>query len=96
MEVHLHNKTKVLDPAGRQDARRALQVPGLRRWRRHLHKAATKAVEVLTTMAIPVELSDRDSLVKSASTSLYNKVVSQYSTLLALLAVDVVLSVAEP
>ncbi|KAG5111863.1 hypothetical protein JHK82_035132 [Glycine max] len=58
-----------------------------------LHKAAVKAVDVLTAMAVPVELSDRDSLVKSASTSLNSKVVSQYSTLLAPLAVDAVLSV---
>ncbi|KAL5706373.1 T-complex protein 1 subunit delta [Ranunculus cassubicifolius] len=61
-----------------------------------LHKASIKAVEVLTAMAVPVELSDRDSLVKSASTSLNSKVVSQYSTLLAPLAVDVVLSVVDP
>nr|GMD38890.1 T-complex protein 1 subunit delta [Ipomoea batatas] len=60
-----------------------------------LHKASTKAVEVLTAMAIPVELSDRDSLVKSASTALNSKVVSQYSTLLAPLAVDSVLSVVD-
>ncbi|KAF9623831.1 hypothetical protein IFM89_005416 [Coptis chinensis] len=46
-------------------------------------------------MAVPVELSDRDSLVKSASTSLNSKVASQYSTLLALLAVDAVLSVVD-
>ncbi|KAM1362401.1 hypothetical protein ACFX15_026906 [Malus domestica] len=45
-------------------------------------------------MAVLVELTDRDSLVKSASTSLNNKVVSQYSTLLAPMAVDAVLSAA--
>ncbi|KAH9802157.1 T-complex protein 1 subunit delta [Citrus sinensis] len=61
-----------------------------------LHKAAIHAVDVLTAMAVPVELSDRDSLVKSASTSLNSKVVSQYSTLLAPLAVDSVLSVVDP
>ncbi|KAL2347198.1 hypothetical protein Fmac_001198 [Flemingia macrophylla] len=38
-------------------------------------------------------LSDRDSLVKSASTSFNSNIVSQYSTLLAPLAVDAVLSV---
>jgi T-complex protein 1 subunit delta len=38
------------------------------------HKASEKAVEVLTAMAIPVELSDREALVKSASTSLNSKV----------------------
>lgn len=61
-----------------------------------LHKASTKAVEVLTAMALPVELTDRDALVKSASTALNSKVVSQYSTLLAPLAVDSVLSVVDP
>lgn len=61
-----------------------------------LHKTSVKAVDVLNAMAVPVELSDRDSLVKSASTSLNSKVVSQYSTLLAPLAVDAVLSVVDP
>ncbi|KOM51802.1 hypothetical protein LR48_Vigan09g046100 [Vigna angularis] len=41
-------------------------------------------------MAVLVELSDRDSLVKSVSTSLNGKVVSQYATLLAPLVVDAV------
>ncbi|CAI9769296.1 unnamed protein product [Fraxinus pennsylvanica] len=41
-----------------------------------LHKAWINAVEILTTMAILVELSHHDSLVKSASTSLDSKVVS--------------------
>ncbi|KAL5987637.1 T-complex protein 1 subunit delta [Asimina triloba] len=61
-----------------------------------LHKLSIKAVDVLTAMAVPVELSDRDALVKSAATSLNSKVVSQYSTLLAPLAVDAVLSVVDP
>lgn len=61
-----------------------------------LHKTAEKAIDVLTAMAVPVELSDRDSLVQSASTALNSKVVSQYSTLLAPLAVDAVLSVVDP
>lgn len=61
-----------------------------------LSKASDKAVEVLTSMASPVELSDRESLVKSASTSLNSKVVSQYSSLLAPLAVDCVLNVVDP
>ncbi|KAG7556983.1 TCP-1-like chaperonin intermediate domain superfamily [Arabidopsis suecica] len=54
---------------------------------------------ILTAMAVPVEaveLTDRDSLAKSASTSLNSKVVSQYPTLLAPLAVDAVLSVIDP
>ncbi|KAM7272897.1 hypothetical protein ACFE04_027561 [Oxalis oulophora] len=51
-----------------------------------LHKASIKVVD----------LSDHESLIKSASTSLNSKVVSQYSTLLAPLAVDFVLSVVDP
>ena len=35
-----------------------------------LHKAALKAVDVLTAMVVPIELSDRESLIKSTSTSL--------------------------
>ncbi|KAL5072866.1 hypothetical protein RYX36_011850 [Vicia faba] len=46
-------------------------------------------------MAVPVELSNRESLVKSASTSLNSKVVSQYSSLLAPIAVDSFLSVVD-
>lgn len=61
-----------------------------------LHKSAEKAVQILEAMAIPVELSNRDLLLKSASTSLNSKVVSQYSSLLAPLAVDAVLSVVDP
>ena len=37
-------------------------------------KAAAKCVEILDTMVKPLELSDRDSLLKSASTSLNSKV----------------------
>ncbi|KOM31210.1 hypothetical protein LR48_Vigan01g076500 [Vigna angularis] len=55
-----------------------------------LHKTVVKVVDIPT-----VKLSDRDSLVKSASTSLNRKVVSQYLTLLAPFAVDVVLSVVD-
>ena len=35
-----------------------------------LHKATLEAVDVLTTMAVPVKLFDHKSLIKSASTSL--------------------------
>lgn len=61
-----------------------------------LHRLSTRAVEILHAMAIPIELSDRESLVKSASTALNSKVVSQYSTLLSPLAVDAALSVVDP
>jgi len=59
-------------------------------------KAARKAEEILEGMAVPVDLSDRESLIKSAITSLNSKVVSQYSNLLAPLAVDAVLRVIDP
>ena len=58
--------------------------------------ACKKAVEVLTAMATPLELSDRDSLLKSASTALNSKIVSQYSSLLAPIAVEAVLRVIDP
>jgi len=57
--------------------------------------ALNKSLEVLTNMSIPVSLSDRASLVKSATTSLNSKVVSQYTNL-ASIAVDAVLSVINP
>lgn len=37
-------------------------------------KAASKAVEILTEMSIPVDLNDKESLIKSASTALNSKV----------------------
>jgi len=58
--------------------------------------AQDKAVEYLNEIAQPVDLSDRDSLLKSATTSLNSKVVSQYSNLLAPIAVDSVLHVIDP
>ncbi|OMP09557.1 Chaperonin Cpn60/TCP-1 [Corchorus olitorius] len=61
-----------------------------------LHKASNKAVDVFTAMAVPLKLSDRKCLIKSASTSLNSKVVSQYSTLLGPLAIDSVVSVVDP
>jgi T-complex protein 1 subunit delta len=58
-------------------------------------KCAKKAVEILNEMSTPIELTDRESLIKSASTSLSSKVVSQQSSLLAPIAVDAVLKVSE-
>lgn len=59
-------------------------------------RCATKAVEILTDMSTPIELNDKESLIKSASTSLNSKVVSQQSSLLAPIAVEAVLKVTEP
>ncbi|KAK4887636.1 hypothetical protein RN001_003907 [Aquatica leii] len=58
-------------------------------------KAATHGVEILTSIATPIELENREQLIKSASTSLNSKVVSQQSSLLAPLAVTAVLKVIE-
>lgn len=58
--------------------------------------AAEKADEILTGMAMPVELTNRDQLLQSASTSLNSKVVSQNSDMLSPIAVDAVLKVIDP
>lgn len=59
-------------------------------------QAAAKCVEILESMATPMKLDDRQSLLMSATTSLGSKVVSQHSSLLAPLAVDAVLKVIDP
>ncbi|KXJ25757.1 T-complex protein 1 subunit delta isoform X2 [Exaiptasia diaphana] len=59
-------------------------------------KASLKAVEILTNMSTPLCLTDRDSLLKSATTALNSKVVSQYSSLLAPISVDAVMKVIDP
>ena len=58
--------------------------------------AANKAESILESVAIPVDLNDRQSLVDSASTCLSSKVVSQNSAVLAPIAVDAVLRVIDP
>ncbi|KXN67476.1 T-complex protein 1 [Conidiobolus coronatus NRRL 28638] len=58
--------------------------------------AAEKTVEFLHEMSIPVDLSNRDLLLQSAHTSLNSKIVSQYSGLLAPIAVDSVLRIVDP
>lgn len=58
-------------------------------------RAASKAVEVLHDMSIPIKLSDRATLLKAASTSLSSKIVSQEPKL-APMAVDSVLKTIDP
>jgi len=58
-------------------------------------ECATKSVDILTEMARPIKLSDRETLLKSANTSLNSKVVSQYSGTLGPMAVDAVLKVVD-
>ncbi|KAL5532639.1 CCT4 [Sanghuangporus sanghuang] len=57
-------------------------------------KASAKAVEYLTEISTPVDLSDRASLLHAATTSLYSKIVSQYSSTLAPIAVSAVTRLA--
>ena len=47
-------------------------------------------------MSVKLDLNDRESLLKSASTSLNSKIVSQYSNLLSPIAVDSVLRIIDP
>nr|ANM86100.1 T-complex protein 1 subunit delta [Stygiella incarcerata] len=56
--------------------------------------AADKAEEILVDMGKPVDLDDRESLIKAASTSLQSKVVAQHADVLAPIAVDSVLKIA--
>lgn len=58
--------------------------------------AAAKACEVLEENSTLLELSDRETLLKSAATSLNSKVVSQYSSTLSPITVDAVLKVIDP
>ena len=55
--------------------------------------ALTKALEVIDSMASPVDLNDRDNLIQNAITSLSSKVVSHHSDLLAPMAVDSILRI---
>ena len=57
-------------------------------------KCAEKAVEVLSGMSKPIELTDQATLLKSANTSLNSKVVSQYSGILGPMSVNAVLKVS--
>ena len=59
-------------------------------------RACDRALEVIESMAAPVNLMDRAALIKAATTALSSKVVSQYASLLAPIAVDAVLRVAPP
>lgn len=59
-------------------------------------RAAKRSVEVLKSMSRPISLSDRSELIKAASTSLNSKIVSQYMSRLAPMAVDAVLQVTDP
>jgi T-complex protein 1 subunit delta len=59
-------------------------------------KASAKAVEYLAEISMPVDLNDRSSLLRAASTSLNSKIVSHYSSTLAPIAVDAVTRLITP
>ena len=58
-------------------------------------RACDKACEILQTMSIPLDIDDREALIKAATTSLGSKVVAQYSNILAPIAVDSVLKIMD-
>ncbi|KAH8833696.1 T-complex protein 1 [Flagelloscypha sp. PMI_526] len=55
-----------------------------------------KAVDYLTETSTPVDLDDKSSLLRAASTSLNSKIVSQYSPTLAPIAVSAVTRLVTP
>jgi T-complex protein 1 subunit delta len=58
-------------------------------------RAAAQAVKILDSISVPINLSDRQTLLKAASTSLSSKIVSQEPKL-APMAVDAVLKTINP
>lgn len=60
------------------------------------HIALMKCMEILKTITLPVELTDRDSLLSCVNTSLSSKVVSGNSDILSPIAVDSVLKIIDP
>ena len=58
-------------------------------------KAESKSKEILRSIAVPVDLADREALIQAATISLSSKVVYQNADILAPMAVDAVLKVAD-
>ncbi|KZT40847.1 T-complex protein 1 [Sistotremastrum suecicum HHB10207 ss-3] len=59
-------------------------------------KGSAKAVEFLNEISTPVDLDDKTSLLRAASTSLNSKIVSQYSSTLSPIAVSAVTRLVTP
>lgn len=57
-------------------------------------KAAKRSVEILLEMSHKISLEDKEDLIRAASTSLSSKIVSQFSSFLAPLAVNSVLQIS--
>jgi len=58
-------------------------------------RTSNKAIKILEEYAVPIDMKDRESMTKAAITSLNSKVVSQYSDILAPLAVEAVLRIVK-
>lgn len=58
--------------------------------------AVDKAIQLVSEVSVPIELTDRANLIENAKTSLASKVVAQNADLLAPIAVDAVLKVMDP
>lgn len=58
--------------------------------------AQKEAVKIIESMSVPVDLTDRETLLKLAATSLNSKVVSQHSNIIAPISVDSIMRVIDP
>lgn len=59
-------------------------------------EALTQSLEILKTISRPVDLADKEMLIKCVNTSLSSKVVSSYSDQLSPIAVEAVLKIIDP
>ncbi|QEE15431.1 thermosome subunit beta [Promethearchaeum syntrophicum] len=58
-------------------------------------KASSKALEILDSMAMPIDPKDKKMLKKAARTSMSSKIISEYSDLVSDIVVDACLAVSE-
>lgn len=55
-----------------------------------------KCMDILKSITIPVELTDREALINCVNTSLSSKIISGNSITLSPIAVDAVLKIIDP
>lgn len=53
-------------------------------------------MEILKSIMIPVELTDRENLINCVNTSLSSKIINQHTDILSPMAVDAVLKIIDP
>jgi thermosome len=58
-------------------------------------KASSKALEILDSIAMPIDPKDKEMLKKAAKTSMSSKIISEYSDLISDIVVDACLAVSE-